>query len=74
MKNIKYLKFTNDIRLEVLKLQSIDKKKEYLLNFLKDTNDMQYSLLRVKISTIKTDYELIQIMFNMQLKSEGLGI
>lgn len=71
---MKHLKFTNDIRLEVLKENTLQNKIKFLLDFLKDTNNEQYALLRVKISNIKSEYELIQIMFNMQLKSEGLGL
>ncbi len=71
---VKHLKFTNEIRLEVLKENTLQNKIKFLLDFLKDTNNEQYALLRVKILNTKTELELQKIMFNMQLKSEGLGL
>ena len=67
-------KFTNKIRLEVAKLQNIQDKKDYLINFMGETNNVQYGKLRNKIRTIKSDTELEIIMFNMQLMSEGNGV
>ena len=70
----KFNKFTNDIRLQVNLIKELSAKKEFLMNFLKETTNVQYVKIRENISKARSVIDLEVIMFQMQLKSEGQGV
>lgn len=71
---MKYNKFTNEVRLQVQTIKDLEAKKNFLIDFLKETTNVQYIKIREKIKSTKSLIDLEYIMFNMQLKSEKLGV
>ena len=67
----KFNKFTNEIRLQVNAIKELSAKKEFLMNFLKETTNVQYVKIRENILKARSVIDLEVIMFQMQLKSEG---
>lgn len=74
MKKQNYNKFTNDVRLTVNSINTLEEKIKFLISFLEETTNTQYKKLRINIMNCKNEQQLEQIMFNMQLMSEGLGL
>ena len=70
----KFNKFTNEIRLQVNEIKELSAKKEFLMNFLKETTNVQYVKIRESIIKARSVIDLETIMFQMQLKSEGQGV
>lgn len=70
----KFNKFTNEIRLQVNAIKELSAKKEFLMNFLKETTNVQYVKIRENIMKARSIIDLETIMFQMQLKSEGQGV
>ena len=70
----KFNKFTNEIRLQVNEIKELSAKKEFLMNFLKETTNTQFVKIRENIIKARSVIDLEVIMFQMQLKSEGQGV
>lgn len=70
----KFNKFTNEIRLQVNAIKELSAKKEFLMNFLKETTNVQYVKIRENILKARSVIDLEVIMFQMQLKSEGQDV
>ena len=70
----KFNKFTNEIRLQVNSIKELSAKKEFLMNFLKETTNVQYVKIIENILKARSVIDLEVIMFQMQLKSEGQGV
>ena len=70
----KFNKFTNEIRLQVNEIKELSAKKEFLMNFLKETTNTQFVKIRENIIKARSVIDLEKIMFQMQLKSEGQGV
>lgn len=71
---VKHKKFTNEVRLQVLQQKGLEAQKKFLSEWFDNTTDPSIAKLRKTLLDAPTSSEFETIMFNMQLKSEGLGV